>query len=88
MHLGQNVSEADSFPREKVIFSDPVTYKRRRIMGNLLSTFVHMSKTIFYKCPVTRNSFDFLDHFLFREDPFIFLSDPDVKIVTIEESDY
>jgi hypothetical protein len=37
---------------------------------------------------VTRNSFDLLDHFLFREDPFIFLSDPDAKIITIEESDY
>ena len=52
-------------------------------MGNLLSTFVHMSRTIFYKCEVTHNNH--LDHFLFEEEKFIFLSDPDAKIVTIEE---
>ena len=52
-------------------------------MGNMLSTFVHMSKTIFYKCEATHTNH--LDHFLFEEEKFIFLSDPDAKIVTIEE---
>jgi hypothetical protein len=28
------------------------------------------------------------DQFLYEEDPFVVLSDPDAKIITIEESDY
>jgi hypothetical protein len=59
------------------------------IMGNLLSILVYISTAvIFYKCPPTP-VFDlsFFDQFLYQEDPFVFLSNPDAKIITIEESD-
>jgi hypothetical protein len=59
-------------------------------MGNLLSILWYIpTAVIFYKCPPTPDfDFPFSDQFLYAEDPFVFLSTPDAKIITIEESDF
>ena len=65
-------------------------------MGNLLSILMYIStnvktsnKVVFYKCPPSPDFCPtFIDQFLYEEDPFVFLSTPDAKIVTIEESDF
>jgi hypothetical protein len=59
-------------------------------MGNLLSILLRINTTVIvYKCPPSP-SFDFYmtDQFLYEEEPFVILSDPDAEIITIEESDY
>jgi hypothetical protein len=59
-------------------------------MGNLLSIPLCIStKVIVYKCPPSPDfDFPFSDQFLYEEDPFVILSTPDAKIITIEESDF
>ena len=59
-------------------------------MGKLLSIFLHpKTNVIVYKCPSSPD-FDFYetDQFLYEEEPFVILSDPDAEIITIKESDY
>ena len=59
-------------------------------MGKLLSILLRINTTVIvYKCPPSP-SFDLYetDQFLYEEKPFVILSDPDAKIITIEESDY